>query len=182
VKTAGIDVPILDGDEVGFVQLIRDALADELVTTTDEAYLVKVDRWFGRRWFQFSGKILGALGVWHGRVMVPPFHPNRVVRERHFDFDVRQRSYVETPAPGPLHIHQASEENLKRGLHTISSSGTFIWYSGDTRKTGRGSIMVYVIAAGEHGEWYAEFVRKNDDWRMTKPLRSFHREGAEARS
>lgn len=178
VKATRIAVPVLDGDDVGFVHLVREVLADELATTTDELFLVKVDQWFGQNWLQFSGKLLGALGLWSRRVTVPPFHPNRVVFERHFDFDEDKATYVETPPPRPLHIEQASEANLRRWLHTVSSSGTFIWYSGDTQTTGRGSLMVYVIAGGEHGEWYVELVRRNDRWRMTKPLRSVYRDDA----
>lgn len=164
-----IDVPVLEGDDVGFVQAVRDALTREL-TTTHEVYVVKLDQWFGRKWFEFSGKAMGALGVWRRSVTVPPFHPHRVIFERHFEWDGRRRVYAETKAPHVLHIHQVSERNLNRRLETFSASGSFIWYSGDTRRSGRGSLMVYVIDSGEGERRYTEFIRTGDTWRAAASI------------
>lgn len=88
--------------------------------------------------------------------------------------------YVETAAASALHIQQSSADNLKRRVDTVSKSGTFVWCSADTKSTGRGSLMVYVInSTGEDG-WYVEFVRTGDAWRMTKPKRTDDREEASA--
>ena len=48
-----------------------------------EIYLVCIDRWFDAKWLNFSGKVLGALGVWRSRTTIPPFHPHRVLGESH---------------------------------------------------------------------------------------------------
>lgn len=40
--------------------------------------LIKVDNWFGPMWLGFSGKILGAIGVWQPKLTIPPFVPNRI--------------------------------------------------------------------------------------------------------
>ncbi len=101
-------------------------------------------------WLEFSGKRLGAFGVWRSDVTLPPFHPNRITFERHFARECDR--YVETAAASALHIQQSSADNFKRRVDTVSKSGTFVWYSGDTKSTGRGSLMVYVInSTGEDG-------------------------------
>jgi hypothetical protein len=170
VKQRVLDVPVLDGDDVGFIHLVRETVSREMAAT-DEVYLVKVDHWFGQKWFGFSGKLLGGVALWGKRFTVPPFHPNRVIVERYFRWDDRGDAYVERPAAPALHIQQASERNLRRYVDAISRSGTFIWYSGGTRETGRGNVMVYAVAPGEQSAWYAESVRADGNWRMASSVR-----------
>ena len=83
-----------------------------------------------------------------------------ILFERHFDFDGRRKEYVETPAPQVLHIRQFSKSNLKRRLESFAVSGTFIWYSGDTQRAGRGSVMVYDMRSSQPTRWFVAFVRK----------------------
>jgi len=176
-----IDIPILDGDDVDFIHLARTALADEVNIVSREIYLVKIDQWFGKQWLHFTGKLMGAVGFWKRRLTVPPFHPNRVVFERHFVLDGKAAAYVEgTSACDALHIHQTSEENTRRYIDDVSDSGTFIWYSGDTLKSGRGCMMVYVVCADERSEWYVEIIRDRSGWRMAKPVDMIYPEKREA--
>ena len=71
----------------------------------DEVVVVRVDGFFDRRWFRFAGKV-GAAGVHDfGDVVVPPFHPQRIVDER----------FITGTGP-PLHVAQTSEANLRRTL------------------------------------------------------------------
>lgn len=181
MKASPLPVPILEHDDVGFIHLVREVLADEWTVPTSEAYLVKIDHWFGRRWFRFSGTKLGALSFWHDRAGVPPFHPHRVLSERHFSRDEGGR-YVEGPAPAPLHLHQGGDDNLVRCLHTISRSATFVWYSGDTSRTGRGSVMLYAVTDEDQSKLYAECIRTRAGWTLTGPARGDERAPAELRA
>lgn len=181
MRAPHFEIPTLDGDDVGFIHLARTALADEVKVPSRELYLVKIDQWFGQRWLRFTGKLLGALGFSKGRLTVPPFHPNRVVFERHFTIDRKADSYVEDAAPRVLHIHQASEENTRRYIDDVTGSGTFIWYSGDTLKSGRGCMMVYVVSAEERSEWYVEIIRDRSGWRVAKPVDMIYPEKRDAR-
>ena len=54
MRAPQINLPVLDTDDVAFIHSLREALANELVAT-DELSLVKVDRWFGAKWLEFSG-------------------------------------------------------------------------------------------------------------------------------
>ena len=49
----------------------------------------------------------------------------------------------------------------------MSSSGLFLWYSGETEKIDRASLMVYAVQVDKAVPWYASFV-KRDEWRLNK--------------
>ena len=70
-----------DRDDFGFLFIARN-IADNLWrrSATPALRIVRIDSWFGPRWHQFAGKLLGAVGV-HGKrpLPVPPFNPNRVL-------------------------------------------------------------------------------------------------------
>jgi len=67
----------------------------------------------------------------------------------------------------PLHINQASGENLRRSIRDITSSGIFVWYSQISKDSDRAGLMLYTVDAGDESGWYAGFVRK-DDWRLAQ--------------
>lgn len=60
----------------------------------DEIYVVAIDNWFDAKWRGFSGKALGAIGVWKRPLTVPPFTQNRVRFEAHFAFDAVGGDYI----------------------------------------------------------------------------------------
>ncbi len=106
----------------------------------DEIYIVQIDNWFDHKWRAFSGKTLGAVGVWNSTLTIPPFEPNRVINQFYYRKD--KDTYVLQPAK-PLHIHQWSSSNLQRFLKQITEAGLFAWYSGETKNNDAGSLLVY---------------------------------------
>ena len=154
-------VPVLSDDDLGFILAVRRSLVAS-IATTHETWLVKVDHWFGPNWLAFSGKILGALGVWQDELTLPPFNPHRIRFEGHFV--LRCGEYVRTRAQR-LHIWQTSAKNTERTLRNIASSATFVWYSGDTRRSDRGSLMVYQTLEQTRTAWYAGFSSDRTGWR-----------------
>lgn len=159
----GFEVPVLEGDDVGFIHALRDELAKEL-QPTEVTHLVQVDHWFGPRWLAFAGKVLGALGVWPRTLVIPPFRPTRILSERRF---VRsQGNYLEVDVRAPLHIEQTSRDNLRRTVKSLGASTSMIWYSGDTRAAGRGCLMIYLHANGEGLATYVEIARRDGAWRV----------------
>ena len=131
-----------------------------------EVYLIRIDRWFDAKWLNFSGKILGALGVWQKPITVPPFHPNRVWSETHFSSAPESCAFVPTAAP-PLHIAQPSKQNLTRSISGVSRSAIFFWHSSSTIGLDRGSIMLYRTDQDEVFSWYASFHRTSG-WRLDR--------------
>ncbi len=138
-------------------------------------YLVKLDNWFSFKWFQFAGVVLPTLGVGHIKpVRVPPFNPNRVVREQLFER--RDDRWRERFDAAPLHVAQHSSDNLRRWLLRISDDSLFIWYSGGTRRNHRGSVMAHHIphAVGASRDetvranpgFYSEVLASEGAWRL----------------
>ncbi|MDT5121463.1 MAG: hypothetical protein QOC96_945 [Acidobacteriota bacterium] len=132
-----------------------------------DVYVVEIDHCFDRKWQKFSGKVLGALGTWNKKLVVPPFEPHRVVSQRYFRSDMAASSSYLMAAARPLHIEQHSGDNRQRYLSLISRSGLFLWYSGETLKTDQASVLLYQIDAEGTSDWFASFI-KSGQWKLNK--------------
>lgn len=110
-------------------------------------YIFEIDNWFDAKWLKFSGKTLGALGVWKSDTTIPPFNPNRITRWAQFEKNNRDGKwfYKKVSSPDQIHIHQSSGENLNRKISHFTKDGMFIWYSGNTEDNAFGSILIYLI-------------------------------------
>lgn len=109
--------------------------------------LTKINNWFGSNWLGFSGKALGALGVWNkprnmpaDNIRIPPFVPARVVSQRRF----AGPAYEEVSSSKPIHIRVPSSFALLRKAAIAEPRTALVWYSGNSKTTGRGAVMVYV--------------------------------------
>jgi hypothetical protein len=127
--------------------------------------LIKVDNWFGPKWLGFSGKMLGAFGIWQPKLTIPPFVPNRIVSERRFVAPV----YSETAMPTPMHLCIPSKVARTRSVSEVASGAALVWFSGDSKKGDRGSVMAYVPAGGSYWSWYVGYT-KRECWRVVKTI------------
>jgi hypothetical protein len=135
----------------------------------DTLVLIKIDNFFGSKWLGFSGKVLGAVGVWHNpsyhpanNVRIPPFVPNRVVSQRR----------VSGPAYGESMVASRSIRGgtaLKRMAATEAPKSALVWYSGESESTGRGAVMAYVPAGDSYWLWYAAS-ETGESWSVTETL------------
>lgn len=151
-----------------FVDQVSAAIRGILAMHRPKAcYIVQIRDFFDSKWLGFSGKVLGALGV-HGTLLtVPPFHPHRVLRQRHLihqDFDSQYRADDDVM---PLHIRQPSSRNLTRRAGTVAPGAAFAWYSSGSMVSGRASLMAYVPVAGAYWHWYIA-MRQGDPWRISR--------------
>jgi hypothetical protein len=132
--------------------------------------LIKIDNWFGRRWLYFSGKALGAVGVWqvptdrrpNNFLRIPPFVPERVVSQRRFIAP----DYREIDPGKLLHRHVPSGIALERRAAEQEPKTALVWYSGNSMANGRGALMVYVPVDESYWPWYAE-LKRAEPWRIT---------------
>lgn len=126
--------------------------------------IIKVDHWFDFKWRQFSHKIFGAMGVWREPLRIPPFNPNRIIEEFHFENTGEEfcRSVVFS------HIFQSSSENAQRKIRRDRS--IYVWFSGNTAEGNHASLMLYNFPEGTQSSWYASFLKNSDDgnWRIRK--------------
>jgi len=154
-------------DDPNFVELVSQLLTNLVqLNQPAEVYVVTIDHWFDHKWQHFSGKVIGAVGVWKTRLTVPPFDPGRVVSEAHFHLDPATDGYREEIRK-PLHLDQWSVHNLQRFIADISGSGVFVWYSSNTEKGDRASLMVYIVNPEGLFSWYASLVQR-DGWKLNK--------------
>ena len=153
-------------DDPDFVQLGTQIINNLIrLHSPQEVYAIEIDHWFDHKWQSFSGKTLGALPLWRSTLTVPPFDPGRVVKQHYFRA-TEAGSYIAADTK-PLHPDQWSGHNLHRFIKFVSSSGLFVWYSGETKTTNRASLMTYLVRGEEAVPWYASFV-KRDRWELNK--------------
>ena len=94
---------------------------------TEQTFVIKIDKWFSRRWLGFSGKAMGAISVHKRWLTVPPFIPRRVRSTRRF--------WSEGVKPGKfprIHRWQRSSQNLQRHIDQILPGTNVFWLSGGT--------------------------------------------------
>jgi hypothetical protein len=138
----------LGDDDPDFIDQIRWIFAGCLAEYRPaEFYVVRIRDWFDYKWCYFTGKVLGAVGVSRfPDLTLPPFVPNRVLSQDHYDrVGPDGLEYERSDAP-PLHIHQHSESNFRRFIRRITNDGTFLWYSNGSLASCRGSMMVYNVS------------------------------------
>ena len=155
-------------DDVQFV-VLASHLLNNLIRrhSPKEIYVIQIDHWFDHKWQYFAGKTIGALGVWHSSLTVPPFDPDRVVSQTYFLAEAESQGIYKSKSAKSLHLDQWSGFNLHRFIRQVSSSGLFLWYSGDTKKLDRASVMVYAVNTDRTGAWYASFIDR-DGWKLNK--------------
>ncbi|MBZ5668085.1 MAG: hypothetical protein LAO30_26325 [Acidobacteriia bacterium] len=177
-----MDAQIVAGqtDDPIFIELLNSVVCGVVLRSShEELYVVQIDNWFDHKWLRFSGigvvpfrfpaymkRDDGALDEFYqDKVTFPPFTPNRVVSQHRFER--RGERYTEAALRTPPHgaDRQPSELNLHRRVGDAASSACFVWYSSNTLKNDRASIMVYTAMNGEVESWFAAF-RRNDGWSL----------------
>jgi hypothetical protein len=157
-----IRIQRLDDDSPEFIAEVQACINGVLVVNKPtELIVVNIDNWFGQKWLYFSGKVLGALGIWKdGKgLTVPPFVPRRVRSERRFVPPEYERVF----ALNPIHIPIESERAVSRRVSHIAPGASFIWYSGGSERSGRGAIMAYLYSGESYWTWYVELA-KSKKW------------------
>ena len=164
---AVVRLPQHVSDDAAFVEIAERAISGAAALATARTlHVVKIDTWFGDRWFRFGGR-LWLVGVRPADLTVPPFHPHRVIAESRFCLTDPPEALV---VPAPLHGLRTSEYNLRNKLALHGDATTFAWYSGGTATNGRGAVMVYSTTSAGHDAWYAGLVREDETetWRLAK--------------
>jgi len=163
-----IDLKPTKDDDVQFVGLASQLLNSLIqLHSPKEIYIVQIDHWFDHKWEYFSGKAVGAVGVWHSTLTLPPFDPGRVISQNYYRLEEASSGNYKSAPAKPLHRNQWSVLNFHRFMKAVSSSGLFLWYSGETAKMDRASLMVYVVEGDQAIPWYASFTNR-DGWRINK--------------
>jgi hypothetical protein len=164
-----IEIVASELDAPEFLERVRRAIGGAVALHRPaELRIVRIDDWFDSKWLRFSGKTLGAVGVYAASLTVPPFHPHRVVEEARYVADPIA-GYRAAAVATPLHLEQRSERNLVRRAADVAPGAVLAWYSARSAVSRRGSLMLYAPDAdGIYSAWYAAFVDATPDWRLTR--------------
>ena len=184
-------VPIQSGltDDNDFVALVR-VLVGSLLSglNPEQVWIIEVNNWFDHKWLNYSG--YGIIANWmfagvpssdflsnrldsvkaeffRDKTTFPPFSPDRVLGQ--WSYVKSGNEYVEAPLPDLPHGTQKAKSaaNLNRRIEDFSRNACFIWYSGNTLKNGRGSLMVYSAKDAHVDSWFAAFDR-NPVWTLAQ--------------
>lgn len=183
--------PVLESDDPEFIEVLDEVVHGLIELHAPERFFViRIKNWFDTKWLNFSGKgrvpfpksfpifeYEMALDVFHqNQPVFPPFTPNRVLVE--FHFEKSGDYYEETTSSRPIYadVLTHSSEYLHRRVADFAPSGVFLWYASNTAVTGRGSIMVYVSENRTVTTWFASLYLKGGQWEVyrTKDLRREH--------
>ena len=172
-EQVAVSVSQTESDDVTFVHRVHRIIMGILSEhEPHDVFIVHIDNWFGNNWLGFAGKTVGGWVSVHDaeKLRIPPFHPNRVFSEQSYRCDPRQSRYVADESAEPLLRYLIPEENVRRKerlVQSVSKSGLFAWYSGQTRQNTNGSMMVYIsLKDGAYG-WHVQF-EKVGDWKVQK--------------
>lgn len=188
-----ISIPSGLTDDNDFVDLLNTLLNGLLVQQTPgQLWVIQIDNWFDHKWLRYSGS--GSVGsnypaawnssfaawtssmdrlasvkeqFWRDKLTFPPFAPDRVVSQ--WSFLPSESGYVEAPLPKlpQKQSRRRSHSNLNRRIEDFVRSALFVWYSSNTLKNGRGSLMVYNVGPDKNICWFAAFARKSG-WILEK--------------
>ena len=129
----------------------------------EEVHVIRIDNWFDHKWLTFSGS---SHIHFEKRGAFPPFSPGRVRSQVYFCRTTRGQ--YEEQKPAHL-VHSAEREptsrNQKRRIVDFATSAVFVWFSSESVKNGRGSVMVYSLQQGSVSAWFAAF-RRDRGWTL----------------
>jgi len=174
-------------DDNDFIDLLNSLLNGLLIQQAPEQlWVIQIDNWFDHKWLRYSGNGSVAsefpaswssslmdrfasvkVQFWQSKLTFPPFAPDRVVGQ--WSFLRSNQGYVEAPLPELPHSksRRSTNSNLQKRVENFAGSATFVWYSGNTLKNGRGSMMVYNIKSPQPVCWFAALGR-NSEWKLER--------------
>ena len=173
-------------DDNDFVDLLNSLLNGLLAQhAPKQLWVIQIDNWFDHKWLRYSGNgsVASKISVnwpfldrfqsvkeqfWQDKLTFPPFAPDRVVSQ--WSFQQSDQGYSEAPLPKLPHSNsrRRSQANLQKRAEDFASSALFVWFSGNTLKNGRGSVMAYNIGPPEQpGCWFAAFGRESE-WALER--------------
>jgi hypothetical protein len=158
-----------ESDDPNFIELVSQIACGAIECyEPDHVYVIQIDNWFDHKWKNFAGVTYLQLSVWRSDPLrVPPFDPDRVVNQRYFYKDKNSDFKYEMCKTRRVHKHQWSVFNLNRKLNRADTTGLYIWYSSNTVKNDRSSLMVYNTTPESSVAWYASFMKK-EEWIVNK--------------
>jgi hypothetical protein len=170
-----IPIETKDTDHPEFVALVETILSRlDVGYSPDQVFIIRVRGWFDHKWLNYSGR--GSVPFdspfpdhpqvaldefFKDQITFPPFTPKRILSQERWVYN-DQESQNRLPHK---RRYERSAMNLHRRVKDHSKSGIYVWYSSETDKNRRGSVMVYHAHDGYVNTWYSSFLYA-DSWRL----------------
>jgi hypothetical protein len=165
-----------DNDSIEFIGIV-DKVINSLIQIYDiqVVNIVKIDNWFDHKWLNYSGKGLihfeetlhpdkvAVTNFWKDKITVPPFHPNRVISDKFY----KSKDTLDKQIEKPLHSIKSSSDNLNNRIESKIKNGLFVWFSANSEKNQKGSLMIYRVDKDNVESWYVS-IDNNDGWTISK--------------
>ena len=156
-------IQVAENDAGGFIEQVE-ACANGVVRTLNprECILVRINNWFGPKWLPFSAPTTKPdEGIAAKNLSLPLFVPNRVVAQCNF----LAPTYTEYMGRKSVHVQVRTPYARQRLMSDLPSDTAIVWYSGNSKVTGRGSLLVYLPMGERYHAWYAGWFG-NGAWRV----------------
>lgn len=161
-----ITLTATEHDDPAFVELVGRVMNGAIqVYRPVEVYIIQIDTWFDHKWNHYSGRLGYCRNAWLDPLRPPPFTPNRVKSQLAFQLSKAEPFEFDRKKAPALHIEQSSPNASHRRLIKMTSSGLYVWYSGETAKVDRASLMVYSIQNGQNIGWYVSLLKRGE-WKI----------------
>lgn len=169
------EIKVKSDDEINFIRLLNKILGTLIWQyRIKEICVIRIKNWFDHKWLNFSGKAIVPFdGIstdsafeekWQDKITVPPFHPRRVLSETFF----RKKATGNDLFEKRLHRGKNSIDNIHNRIIDKTKDGLFLWYSSETKKNKKGSLMIYRVQDNNVQTFYATLEDKNGEWQVTK--------------
>jgi hypothetical protein len=175
-----IEIPYKAGDDRQYLAAMCSLVASlASIGCPQDIYVTRIRKWFDRKWLCYSGKARVAFRgshltdtaldpLWRDHLTFPPFNPKQVGTQIYWSRR-KDGSYGGVEKPRWIHKRELrhSADNLNNRVAKFTKSGLFVWFSADTEKNRRGSVLVYAVVSGETSSWYASF-KCDGAWRIDR--------------
>lgn len=163
-----LKMPDFGDDDPGFLTSVDQVIRGVVGTFKPPQFQVfRINNYFGLKWLGFCGKLVGALGCRNfTNVVIPPFVQNRLTARSYFVRNANE-SYEYLGEGLQIHHVGKSSDNFRNFAATNAPETDLFWFSGNTLKNKRGSLMGY-SPGKSYWLWYLEFHKKGDRWSISK--------------
>jgi len=189
-----IDIPFKEGDSKIFLKGLNGLvahLASEFCPK--EVYVKRIKKWFDHKWLRYLGNGLIPFPEREGGPLGTDCEPSRiapVALEEHFQegftfppFNPRQIGFpyywpqgedgtydggIDKPRWPHIPLFKHSSPHFQNRVAAFTDPAIYIWFSSNTEKNDRGSIMTYSVKDGNTQAWYASFGYHQSGWRIEK--------------
>lgn len=188
-----VDIPFKEGDSEIFLAGLNGLVAHfASEVAPKEVYVKRINKWFDRKWLKYVGNGLipfpqmevqfletdcesskVSVQALDGQIQeglaLPPFNPREIGYPYYWPQgeDGTYDEGIDKPRLLQIPLFQYSSLHLQSRVASFTDTGLYVWFSSNTGKEGRGSIMTCLVKDGDTQVGYASLERQSG-WKIEK--------------